>query len=86
MSCSCPDAAVMCKHVAALYGVGAKLDREPALLFTLRRVKQEDLVSRAGTGSDLARRRTKDTRRKTLDESSLGEVFGLDIAPSTSKR
>lgn len=83
MSCSCPDAAVMCKHVAAvLYGVGARLDREPALLFTLRRVKQEDLVSRAGTGSDLARRRTKDTRRKTLDESSLGEVFGLDIAPS----
>ena len=57
-------------------------NREPALLFTLRRVKQEDLVSRAGTGSDLARRRPKDTRRKTLDESSLGEVFGLDIAPS----
>ena len=83
MSCSCPDAAVMCKHVAAvLYGVGARLDREPALLFTLRRVKQEDLVSRAGTGSDLARRQARNTRRKTIDESSLSEVFGLDIAPS----
>jgi uncharacterized Zn finger protein len=83
MSCSCPDAAVMCKHVAAvLYGVGARLDREPALLFTLRRVKQEDLVSRAGTGSDLARRQNKKTRRKTIDESSLSEVFGLDIAPA----
>lgn len=83
MSCSCPDSAVMCKHVAAvLYGVGARLDREPALLFTLRRVKQEDLVSRAGTGSDLTRRRMKNPHRKTLDESSLAKVFGLDIAPS----
>ncbi len=81
MRCSCPDAAVMCKHVAAvLYGIGARLDTEPELLFTLRRVKQEDLISRAGTGSKLARRR-KNVTRKTLDESSLADVFGLDIAP-----
>src|SRR5499426_3952972 len=33
MSCSCPDWADMCKHVAAvLYGVGARLDHSPALL------------------------------------------------------
>jgi uncharacterized Zn finger protein len=83
MTCSCPDAAIMCKHVAAtLYGVGARLDREPALLFTLRKVKQEDLISRAGTGADLARRGAKQTRRMTIDEASLGEVFGLDIAPA----
>jgi uncharacterized Zn finger protein len=37
--CSCPDHAVMCKHVAAvLYGVGARLDAEPDLLFRLRAV------------------------------------------------
>src|SRR5262249_42678364 len=37
MACSCPDAAVMCKHVAAtLYGVGARLDHAPELFFTLR--------------------------------------------------
>ena len=36
-SCSCPDWAVMCKHVAAtLYGVGARLDEEPLLFFSLR--------------------------------------------------
>jgi uncharacterized Zn finger protein len=82
MRCSCPDAAVMCKHVAAvLYGVGARLDREPALLFTLRRVKQEDLVSRAGSGAALTRRRPTHSQRKTLDESALADVFGLDIAP-----
>ena len=44
-----PDAASMCKHVAAvLYGVGARLDREPALLFTLRQVEEADLVGGAG--------------------------------------
>ena len=34
LSCSCPDWAVMCKHVAAvLYGVGARLDHAPEKLF-----------------------------------------------------
>lgn len=35
--CSCPDWALMCKHVAAaLYGVGARLDENPLLFFELR--------------------------------------------------
>jgi uncharacterized Zn finger protein len=87
LRCSCPDAAVMCKHVAAvLYGVGARLDTEPELLFTLRKVKQEDLVSRSGSGAALARRQTGGVNRKTLDESALAEVFGLDIAPAPTSR
>ena len=37
--CDCPDWARMCKHVAAvLYGIGARLDQDPALLFRLRGV------------------------------------------------
>ena len=41
LSCSCPDWAEMCKHVAAvLYGVGARLDHKPQLLFVLRRVRK----------------------------------------------
>ncbi len=36
-SCSCPDWALMCKHVAAvLYGVGVRLDEDPLLFFKLR--------------------------------------------------
>jgi uncharacterized Zn finger protein len=86
MTCSCPDAAIMCKHIAAvLYGIGSRLDAEPALLFTLRRVKQDDLVSRAGTGADLTRRATPRGRR-ILDESSLADVFGLDIAVAPPDR
>ena len=43
--CDCPDWAVMCKHVAAvLYGVGARLDEKPELLFTLRGVNHEELI------------------------------------------
>lgn len=36
-SCSCPDWALMCKHVAAvLYGIGARFDENPLLFFELR--------------------------------------------------
>ena len=46
MICSCPDWATMCKHVAAtLYGVGARLDNRPELLFLLRGVDHQDLIS-----------------------------------------
>ena len=48
MSCSCPDWAGMCKHVAAtLYGAGARLDAAPDLLFTLRGVDRAELIRRA---------------------------------------
>src|SRR6184192_1517108 len=49
-TCSCPDWASMCKHVAAvLYGIGARLDHQPELLFTLRKVDQQDLIAKAGS-------------------------------------
>ena len=82
MSCSCPDSAAMCKHIAAvLYGIGVRLDHAPALLFTLRKVKPSELIERA-----VAPRRLKKApdgtsgARRISDESSLGEIFGLDIA------
>src|SRR5262249_13826290 len=50
-SCSCPDWASMCKHVAAvLYGVGARLDERPELLFKLSKVEEKDLIAKAGSG------------------------------------
>ena len=52
LSCSCPDWADMCKHVAAaLYGVGARLDEKPQLLFVLRGVDESELLARSRTGS-----------------------------------
>jgi uncharacterized Zn finger protein len=78
-SCSCPDWASMCKHVAAvLYGVGARLDQRPELLFDLRRIDGKDLLAEAGTG--LGRPRKLPAKARVLDESALGDVFGIEMA------
>src|ERR1700681_2092131 len=56
LSCSCPDWAGMCKHVAAvLYGIGARLDHQPELLFRLRAVDERDLIVKAGEALPLAK-------------------------------
>jgi uncharacterized Zn finger protein len=69
LSCSCPDWADMCKHVAAvLYGVGARLDHKPQLLFVLRGVDENDLI--AGAGSGLALPKAAPGRAKMLDEGA----------------
>ena len=87
-SCSCPDYASMCKHVAAtLYGVSARLDTEPGLFFTLRKVKVEDLVSETvkGTSEELLNRAKKKSTR-VMEEADLSALFGiqLDESPSPS--
>jgi uncharacterized Zn finger protein len=79
--CSCPDWASMCKHVAAtLYGIGARLDEDPLLFFTLRQVDTEELVARAvqeKTGDLLARAKQKSS--KVLDDADLSGLFGIDM-------
>ena len=77
-TCSCPDWAGMCKHVAAvLYGVGARLDQQPELLFSLRGVDAQDLVSQAGAG--LPKSRSGIAADKVLDDAMLGDVFGFEM-------
>jgi uncharacterized Zn finger protein len=69
----------MCKHVAAvLYGIGARLDEQPDLLFALRKVDQQDLIARAGKG--LAQTGKGPKAGKVLDESDLSEMFGIEMA------
>lgn len=76
LDCSCPDYADMCKHVAAvLYGVGARLDDKPELLFQLRGVNPEELVVE-GAVPEVAGR--KGGRR--IAEGDLSEVFGIELA------
>ena len=79
LQCSCPDWAVMCKHVAAvLYGVGARLDEEPELLFLLRGVDHDDLIS-AEVGVAVAASGTKGGRRRIADDA-LADVFGIEMS------
>lgn len=76
LKCSCPDWATMCKHVAAvLYGVGSRLDNRPELLFVLRGVDAEELISADVTIPTTAA--TPD--RDKLAEEGLSEIFGIDI-------
>ena len=73
LSCSCPDWATMCKHVAAvLYGVGNRLDNEPELLFLLRGVKPEELIA-----ADLSF--TAESGDDILPDEQLADIFGLDL-------
>ncbi len=77
--CSCPDWAAMCKHVAAVfYGVGARLDEQPELLFALRGVDAKDLVARAGEGLSVPKR--KPAAGKVLEDTGLAGIFGIEIA------
>lgn len=78
-NCSCPDWADMCKHVAAvLYGIGARLDQQPEVLFTLRNVDAKDLVQQAQAGLLPSSKRV--APGKMLDDALLADVFGLEMA------
>ncbi len=75
LACSCPDSAVMCKHVAAaLYGVGNRLDAAPRLLFLMRGVDPQELIAGgvslpgASGGAD-----------NLLADDSLADIFRIDL-------
>src|SRR6266850_1174217 len=81
LSCSCPDWATVCKHVAAVfYGIGARLDKQPELLFKLREVNEKELIAGAGKGLSVVTKRP--AAAKVLDGGDLAEIFGLDMAQS----
>ena len=75
-TCSCPDYAIMCKHVAAvMYGVGARLDHAPELLFTLRQVSLDELVASA-----LAELPAAAPSGRLLADDGLAALFGIELA------
>ena len=82
MSCSCPDFASLCKHLAAtLYGIGARLDLAPELLFALRQVDPTELIM--SVDSQLLSSQATD-QVLSADSSDLGALFGIDLE-STAK-
>lgn len=78
LDCSCPDWADMCKHVAAvLYGVGARLDAQPALFFTLRGVDMQELVVAASAGATAPLAGLDEAG--ALAGEDLSALFGVEI-------
>jgi uncharacterized Zn finger protein len=82
LSCSCPDWASMCKHLAAvLYAIGARLDKQPELLFRLHELDEKELITKVGAALPLAKKVT--VPGKILRSDDLSELFGLDMAQSS---
>jgi uncharacterized Zn finger protein len=90
--CTCPDYAGMCKHIAAvIYGIGARLDKRPELLFVLRGVDHEELIDAdAASAAVSAAGSSGISRRRTLAADKLENVFGVEFedgeAPSQAKK
>jgi len=84
ISCSCPDWAGLCKHVAAtLYGVGARLDQQPELLFVLRGVDPAELISRAAAADLVGATATATAKGAPgLAANELADVFGIELDTS----
>lgn len=78
LSCSCPDWAAMCKHVAAvLYGVGARLDNKPEELFVLRQADHGELITKAGSTS--ITKSSADQSDQIFGNDELSSLFGIDL-------
>lgn len=82
MSCSCPDYATVCKHVAAVfYGVAARLDQQPELLFKLRNVNHLDLIKQATSSTSLDEALGM-SETPAIESSELSSIFGIDLESS----
>jgi uncharacterized Zn finger protein len=88
LSCTCPDYAGLCKHIAAtLYAVGSRLDEQPALLFALRGVDLNEMFAAdaveaiqhltAPAAADVA-------RRAALAGVDFGGLFGIEAGSESS--
>ena len=78
-TCSCPDYAYMCKHVAAvLYGIGARFDKSPLLFFKLRSLNYEELLRRSVESrlESMLKNAGKKTDR-ILAEADVHNLFGI---------
>lgn len=83
-SCSCPDWAAMCKHVAAtLYGTAVRLDEKPELFFILRGIKIDDFVGKMikrESAKMLKKAKVKSKRIIKAKDADISKLFGIDMA------
>jgi uncharacterized Zn finger protein len=80
-SCSCPDWAYMCKHVAAaLFAAGARLDEDPMLFFRLRGIDFEALLKKSVEAKmeSMLKNSGKKTSR-VMDDASIKDVFNINF-------
>ena len=78
-SCSCPDWALMCKHVAAaLYGIGARLDENPSLFFELRGIEVGRFIDVAiANRVELMLKNVGGKSARIIRDEEILELFGV---------
>ena len=78
-SCSCPDWAIMCKHIAAtLYGVGARLDEEPLLFFSLRGIDTNRFVDVAISNRvEAMLANVNQPSKRIIQDAQIADLFGV---------
>lgn len=78
-SCSCPDWALMCKHVAAvLYGIGARLDTQPTLFFELRGIDIDRFLDVAVANKvEAMLENAQKPSQRILEGADLDALFGV---------
>lgn len=85
--CNCPDSAGMCKHIAAVvYGIGARLDERPELLFLLRGVDHQQLIDTNAATAEITAGSARRNRRGTLTGEALENVFGVELEPAAEAK
>jgi uncharacterized Zn finger protein len=77
-TCSCPDWASMCKHVAAvLYGIGNRLDSDPLLFFAMRGIDVGDLFKCSVEEKLSAMLKNADAKSpRIIENQPLEAIFG----------
>jgi hypothetical protein len=67
--------------ISVFYGIGARIDQQPDLLFGLHEVDEKELIAGAGKVFPLAKKAPAAT--KVLGGEDLSVLFGLDLAQGT---
>lgn len=77
--CSCPDWALMCKHVAAvLYGIGARFDENPLLFFELRGIDVERFIDvTLGSRVEAMLKNADCVSERIIQSDHWEELFGV---------
>ena len=77
--CSCPDWALMCKHVAAaMYAIGVRLDENPFYFFMMRGIDVDRFidVTLENKVEEMLSNADRQTERM-IDQADLTDLFGI---------
>ncbi len=85
--CNCSDDAYICKHVAAvLCGIGARMDKDPMIVFALRGIDPDKLIHHSVEHRIHSMLENTDVKSsRILSDDAVSAVFGIVNVPSSAE-